>query len=377
MLQKKNVTKLLSTITLSSALLLSATVVAGNEQANVVEASTSSVKLTHNAYVYNYQGKRIKGARTLKKGRSVKAYRTKTIHGKKYLYIGNHRYINLANTKKTSANKALFKVEVVYPSPAYKLPNKHITKTFVDGTVNVYAEKKDSRGKTWYKVGTNKWINSELTRKLTEKSDQEATSATRSNEKVSENSHTQEQASNKHLNTEHTQATTSNNSSKQNEEQTNNSNSSSEYNFSNIVTTAFAHQVEKEFVKYLNIERTNRGLTPVTIDSSLQTGMETRSQELLTNFTHTRPNGQYTHYNEAIAENFATTTSTPSSVAKAVVDDLIYHDADSNWGHRGTLLNSSYTKIGVGITWEPKPGCSWMNYAYPNYYGFTFATALD
>ena len=48
MLQKKNVTKLLSTIALSSALLLSATVVAGNEQANVVEASTRSVKLTPN-----------------------------------------------------------------------------------------------------------------------------------------------------------------------------------------------------------------------------------------------------------------------------------------------------------------------------------------
>lgn len=109
MLQKKNVTKLLSAITLSSALLLSATVVAGNEQANVVEASTRSVKLTHSAYVYNYKGKRIKGARMLKKGRSVKAYRTKTIHGKKYLYIGNNRYINLANIKKLLPIKCYLK----------------------------------------------------------------------------------------------------------------------------------------------------------------------------------------------------------------------------------------------------------------------------
>ena len=53
MLQKKKVVKLLSTITLSSTLLLSATVVTSNEQANVVEASTKSAKLTHNAYVYN------------------------------------------------------------------------------------------------------------------------------------------------------------------------------------------------------------------------------------------------------------------------------------------------------------------------------------
>ena len=341
MLQKKNVTKLLSAITLSSALLLSATVVAGNEQASVVEASTRSVKLTHNAYVYNYQGKRIKGARTLKKGRSVKAYRTKTIHGKKYLYIGNHRYINLANTKKTSANKALFKVEVVYPSPAYKLPNKHITKTFVDGTVNVYAEKKDSRGKTWYKVGTNKWINSELTHKITEKSHQETETTT-----------------NQNVNT--TQSTQTNSSSSIQHNETTNTKFNNEY--TNIKDSDFATKLEQEFIAQLNELRQSKGLNSLALDTSLQEYARTRATEAITSFSHTRPDGSHTQYAEVLAGGAVDNTDTPSVQAKIRLDNFIYHDAGSNWGHRYILLSSQYTKIGVGIAWNPKSSNGFLGY---------------
>ena len=341
MLQKKNVTKLLSTITLSSALLVSATVVTGNEQANVVEASTSSVKLTHNAYVYNYQGKRIKGARTLKKGRSVKVYRTKTIHGKKYLYIGSHRYINLANTKKTSANKALFKVEVVYPSPAYKLPNKHITKTFVDGTVNVYAEKKDSRGKTWYKVGTNKWINSELTHKITEKSHQETETTT-----------------NQNVNT--TQSTQTNSSSSIQHNETTNTKFNNEY--TNIKDSDFATKLEQEFIAQLNELRQSKGLNSLALDTSLQEYARTRATEAITSFSHTRPDGSHTQYAEVLAGGAVDNTDTPSVQAKIRLDNFIYHDAGSNWGHRDILLSSQYTKIGVGIAWNPKSSNGFLGY---------------
>lgn len=341
MLQKKNVTKLLSAITLSSALLLSATVVAGNEQASVVEASTRSVKLTHNAYVYNYQGKRIKGARTLKKGRSVKVYRTKTIHGKKYLYIGSHRYINLANTKKTSANKALFKVEVVYPSPAYKLPNKHITKTFVDGTVNVYAEKKDSRGKTWYKVGTNKWINSELTHKITEKSHQETETTT-----------------NQNVNT--TQSTQTNSSSSIQHNETTNTKFNNEY--TNIKDSDFATKLEQEFIAQLNELRQSKGLNSLALDTSLQEYARTRATEAITSFSHTRPDGSHTQYAEVLAGGAVDNTDTPSVQAKIRLDNFIYHDAGSNWGHRDILLSSQYTKIGVGIAWNPNSSNGFLGY---------------
>lgn len=341
MLQKKRITKVLSTITLSSALLLSATVVAGNEQANVVEASTSSVKLTHNAYVYNYKGKRIKGARTLKKGRSVKAYRTKTIHGKKYLYIGNHRYINLANIKTTSANKVLFKVEVVYPSPAYKLPNKHITKTFVDGTVNVYAEKKDSRGKTWYKVGTNKWISSELTHKVSEPDTSKTSAITKSTSDET-----------------NTQSANSSNFIKHNE--TTNTKPNNEY--ANIKDSDFATKLEQEFIAQLNELRQSKGLNPLALDTSLQEYARTRATEAITSFSHTRPDGSHTQYAEVLAGGAVDNTDTPSVQAKIRLDNFIYHDAGSNWGHRDILLSSQYTKIGVGIAWNPKSSNGFLGY---------------
>ena len=341
MLQKKNVTKLLSTITLSSALLLSATVVAGNEQARVVEASTRSVKLTHNAYVYNYQGKRIKGARTLKKGRSVKAYRTKIIHGKKYLYIGNHRYINLANTKKTSANKALFKVEVVYPSLAYKLPNKHITKTFVDGTVNVYAEKKDSRGKTWYKVGTNKWISSELTHKVSEPDTSKTSAITKSTSDET-----------------NTQSANSSNFIKHNE--TTNTKPNNEY--TNIKDSDFATKLEQEFITQLNELRQSKGLAPLSVDNTLQSYAVTRATEAITSFSHTRPDGSRTQYAEVLAGGAVDNTDTPSTQAKIRLNNFIYHDAGSNWGHRDILLSGQYTKIGVGIAWNPKSSNGFLGY---------------
>lgn len=260
MLQKKNVTKLLSTITLSSALLLSATVVAGNEQANVVEASTNSVRLTHNAYVYNYKGKRIKGARTLKKGRSVKAYRTKIIHGKKYLYV--------------------------------------------------YAEKKDSRGKTWYKVGTNKWISSELTHKVSEPDTSKTSAITKSTSDET-----------------NTQSANSSNFIKHNE--TTNTKPNNEY--TNIKDSDFATKLEQEFIAQLNQLRQSKGLNSLTLDTSLQEYARTRATEANTSFSHTRPDGSRTQYAEVLAGGAVDNTDTPSTQAKICLNNFIYHDAGSNW----------------------------------------------
>ncbi len=291
MLQKKNVTKLLSTITLSSALLLSATVVAGNEQANVVEASTSSVKLTHNAYVYNYKGKRIKGARTLKKGRSVKAYRTKIIHGKKYLYV--------------------------------------------------YAEKKDSRGKTWYKVGTNKWISSELTHKVSEPDTSKTSAITKSTSDET-----------------NTQSANSSNFIKHNE--TTNTKPNNEY--TNIKDSDFATKLEQEFIAQLNQLRQSKGLNSLTLDTSLQEYARTRATEANTSFSHTRPDGSRTQYAEVLAGGAGDNTDTPSTQAKICLNNFIYHDAGSNWGHRDILLSGQYTKIGVGIAWNPKSSNGFLGY---------------
>lgn len=68
----------------------------------IVEAKSrkkTTKKLTHNAYVYNSKGKRVKGAKTLKKGRKLRILGYKTIKGKKYARIGKNRYVNYNNFK--------------------------------------------------------------------------------------------------------------------------------------------------------------------------------------------------------------------------------------------------------------------------------------
>lgn len=62
--------------------------------------------LTHNAYVYNAEGKRIKGADTLKKSHIFTVVGTKTINGENYLFLGNGQYVKAANAQSTSAEGA-------------------------------------------------------------------------------------------------------------------------------------------------------------------------------------------------------------------------------------------------------------------------------
>lgn len=97
-------------IGLATAALLSvgAGTVSVNNNVNengVVQAATKTKKLTHNAYVYNSKGKRIKKAKTLKKGTKVKVYGYKTIKGKKYAHIGKNKYVKAANFAKNDVPK--------------------------------------------------------------------------------------------------------------------------------------------------------------------------------------------------------------------------------------------------------------------------------
>ena len=62
--------------------------------------------LTHNAYVYNAEGKRIKGADTLKKSHIFTVVGAKTINGENYLFLGNGQYVKAANAQSTSAEGA-------------------------------------------------------------------------------------------------------------------------------------------------------------------------------------------------------------------------------------------------------------------------------
>lgn len=76
------------------------------KKTNKANTVSGQYYLTHNAYVYNAEGKRIKGTDTLKKSHVFTVVGVKTINGKDYLSLGNGQYVKVANALSTSAQGA-------------------------------------------------------------------------------------------------------------------------------------------------------------------------------------------------------------------------------------------------------------------------------
>lgn len=103
-----------------------------------------------------------------------------------------------------------------------------------------------------------------------------------------------------------------------------------------------------EVVRLVNIERAKYGLSPLSENSTLGDFAQTRSQEIISLFDHTRPNG-----NRAVkdilalggmrtcGENIAMGQPTP----EAVVDAWMNSE-----GHRKNILTEDFTMIGVGCS---------------------------
>lgn len=129
--------------------------------------NTKTIKLTHNAYVYNNKGVRIKSAGTLKKGTTIKYTGTKKIKGKKYFALANNQFVKTANAKVTSDESVqddttminIIKNSIVYDGngQAYD-PQQKIIK----GAQYVALKAKNIDGKWYYMIGNSEdgeqWI---------------------------------------------------------------------------------------------------------------------------------------------------------------------------------------------------------------------------
>ena len=102
-----------------------------------------------------------------------------------------------------------------------------------------------------------------------------------------------------------------------------------------------------EVVRLVNAERAKEGLSTLQMDSSLNSAAQVRAKEIVTNFSHTRPNGSscFTALSEAgikyngSGENIAYGQKTPAEVVNAWMNSA---------GHRANIMSSKFTKIGVG-----------------------------
>lgn len=102
-----------------------------------------------------------------------------------------------------------------------------------------------------------------------------------------------------------------------------------------------------EILRLVNNERTSKGLKALTLDLKISSAADIRAKEIVSVFSHTRPDGRscFTVLSDngisygGAGENIAYGQNSPSEVMTAWMNSE---------GHRANILNSSFTKLGVG-----------------------------
>lgn len=125
-------------------------------------------------------------------------------------------------------------------------------------------------------------------------------------------------------------------------------------NASNSDTATFKQQV----VDLVNAERAKAGLNPLSIMPEAAASAQIRASEIISSFSHTRPNGtscftaldeQGAKYNTC-GENIAAGQATPADVMNSWMNSP---------GHKANILNPNFTKIGVGFAKGGSYGTNW------------------
>ncbi len=114
-----------------------------------------------------------------------------------------------------------------------------------------------------------------------------------------------------------------------------------------IMNEAVQNQIN-EVAALVNQERAAQGLSALKIVPALNQAAEIRAEEIKTNFSHTRPNGQScaTVLTETgiswrtTGENIAYGYATPADV----MNGWMHSD-----GHRANILNPDFDSIGIGV----------------------------
>lgn len=106
---------------------------------------------------------------------------------------------------------------------------------------------------------------------------------------------------------------------------------------------SYAEQV----VKLVNEERAKNGLSPLTIDKSVESAALVRSKEIEKSFSHTRPNGS--SFSTALKEQGVSFKGAGENIAwgQKSPEEVMQGWMNSE-GHRANILNAKFTKIGVG-----------------------------
>ena len=111
--------------------------------------------VTHNAYIFNQKGKRVKGEYFV--GKTITTYGTKTINGKKFYALGKNRFVKANNV--TGINRKLKHNAFIYTKKANNKVKRYGHKVLKKNKkVRTYGGAIKMHNKLYYIVGKNQFV---------------------------------------------------------------------------------------------------------------------------------------------------------------------------------------------------------------------------
>ncbi len=103
----------------------------------------------------------------------------------------------------------------------------------------------------------------------------------------------------------------------------------------------------KRVVELVNVERAKAGLKELTLDKTIEAAATVRAKEIEKSFSHTRPDGS--GFSTALKEQGVTYSGAGENIAWGQTSpEAVVNAWMNSEGHRANILNSKFTKIGVG-----------------------------
>ena len=104
-----------------------------------------------------------------------------------------------------------------------------------------------------------------------------------------------------------------------------------------------------ETLRLVNEEREKKNISPLVLSQGLTDAASIRSREIINLYAHERPNGTscftaVTKSYSVMGENIYSSPATPEAAMEGWMNST---------GHRENILNTSFTKLGVGYTYDP------------------------
>jgi uncharacterized protein YkwD len=118
--------------------------------------------------------------------------------------------------------------------------------------------------------------------------------------------------------------------------------------------------VEEELLALINAARAKEKLEPLVVEESMLWAARLRSEELHTEFSHTRPDGTpystvfdevgFAYSGKWHGENASSLIFPAGEYDEKQIAAIMYGDLAGSPGHSSNMLRSQYAQVGIGVT---------------------------